>query len=700
MNEAPTRPHASLEKSLNQHTGIRQSDITRLERVASLERKFNLKPGQGESLARIPEVGKLAKYDGQTLEAKSEAVIEPITNENRTPLLNPTLNQTAGVIPVSGFTPAGFLSPGEEAAQLNSSLPSIAPPNLNRNGFNQATINSLLAGQNAINIPQIPNVQPGINLNIDGITRPQNEVTTFIPGSNVDLTKASFSSPEAISNQIPELSTIQNIESLLPQIKLPEQITQIKNEFKSHLNSGENLEQAVAALAPAKMELPKTNRVAEIISNIPGLSTQEIWHNAAKGGGFFNALQADWNQSFGRGKKEEVQSSIQSLDTNVIANRPPKVEVGTAPNPATPREEIANVALARENTSTSPETSQPRNEQQISAEQKIMAVQQILQTNLDPKIQLEMIANLLIELPQTTSQAETSTSTNGEIPVGTAQELINPEGIEPATTQQPNLNQPALQQVQPVAGLLSPARENPFRNESQKFELPQARADTVAKLGENYKDFTAKFDEPKTLKDFENKQAINQTVYDIAAGLDRNEFYKSIGVETNSNLSQQQENQRYQSLLSQVVIQGLSLSEGNLQQIINAGGKPESLLSGNQELSAILNNGIANYKLNSKAQKIEQQAGKSPNPEYSNIFYGKAFTYNLFQYDPNEVFTTDPQLAFILANILHSVNLPNGQKPYTYQQIRDLAASGDLAKNNALMSQIGKAAGDVFRTSR
>ena len=300
-----------------------------------------------------------------------------------------------------------------------------------------------------------------------------------------------------------------------------------------------------------------------------------------------------------------------------------------------------------------------------------------------------MMKQLLADLPQSPNATIKTQSQIGE----TAEQQVSSPAINQKTEKAvfPEKFQLPPSKESPIAGLLMPATEN--------FELPKATADTVPALAKNYQDFATRFDQPRTPTDLKNKKAINQTVTNIVDNVDKNEFYNSIGAEPDLSLSNEEQYQDFIVKVTQVVMQGLTSSEGNLQQIIYAGGKQESILSGNQELSAILDNGIANYKLYNKAQKIEAQSGKSDNSEQSNNFYGKAFLNNLFQYNSDEVFTTDPQLAFILANILYAVN-PSGQQPPTYLQIRDLAASGDLLNKTALVSQIGNAAGNVFRTNQ
>lgn len=568
--------------------------------------------------------------------------------------------------------------------------------NPERQGFRQETINDLLknqpigAGSSETNTSNIvlPNRENGASIapNFSTSYQPQigNQIpTTFIPGTTPDLNGARSANPETLQ-----------LAAAPENLQLAESKNNIAGLLPGTMEVSTTKQNQEAAIKQA--QLPQTkqvvrNLIAPIaggVSKITDSRVSGIWAKVAKGEiGLWEGLKQDAAKSFQFGKWQPESRISQTPEINFLASR------GVATAETVPQ--VSDIVYADIPDIEAPsvavppvtEQAQTGNPEQIRQSTEAVIAARFANIAMNSKISDAEKIELYIKL---VSQIQQQNNLSPETPVAAQTQVSETAKQQTASSESPQASeqqssgetsQLASAEEIPVAGLLSPEKE--------KLELPKATADSVPNLAKNYRDFASKYDRPRTPQDLKDKKAINETVTNIVDSVDKIEFYKSIGAEPDLSLTREKQYQDFLEKVTQVVMQGLTSPEGNLQQIIYAGGRQESLLSGNEGLAEVLDKGIANYKLYNKAQKIEQQAGKSDNPEEQALHYGQVFLAETFKQSSDKKLIEDPALAYILYSNEYKINVAG--KSYNYTEIRNLLNQGNLFNNQALVVAIGQA---------
>lgn len=469
-----------------------------------------------------------------------------------------------------------------------------------------------------------------------------------------------------------------------------------------------------------------------------GINVRGIWSGVVRNSGEF--LDKIKNQF----KRRDEAKNIPEI--NLIANRKTEATnaiVGTPPLPA--------LAPAEESTITSETiaSQQPQIQTNLSsadtAVSRLKALRQVADVTPDNQMSADLNASLdsLIEtapVGQPQAKAEQLRTRGVEQKqefsedkqkVSAINEILNLQNVDEATklglinqilafktrtsenTEQKSTHSTAGGERSTVRSsrLEGLKQENvtlETKEEKKIPELPGSQAESIRGLSDEFHTYLARYDDlPTTQADWDFITAVNNKTNELqSSGLTQEVLYKNLGIQPDPSLSKEQEAGRASRILRELVLHSIVKPTGFLGDMSNAADKPKDLLKGNAELNEFLTNGIINYKILAKADKIEDSTKQIVKDQYggesgkADFVRGKLFLAETFKKDSDgRLKVADPALAYMLANLAYQINpIDTNGRNVDYNYIQTEINGGRLESNPQLIAQIGKIIGPIIDT--
>jgi hypothetical protein len=229
-------------------------------------------------------------------------------------------------------------------------------------------------------------------------------------------------------------------------------------------------------------------------------------------------------------------------------------------------------------------------------------------------------------------------------------------------------------------------------------ELPSGNASNIPDLFSSAQDI---FDQIQ--EDTEKMEAVNLCVDELLEEINPEMVYKSLGIELDQSLNEEEQKANLKVALGFVVVLGLISNEGILDQMNNTKPNIENSVS-NPDLAAIFQLGIKNADTfnhanrTNKEYKVLFETKYSSNPELKNQAFGEAYLNELTKSSDSKNISRDdlvPQFAYLLASKQGEIDLrnPETDQLYTFNDIVQLLEQKGVAgilEKPELVEVIGK----------